>query len=758
MRKLFLFVTCIFFSLFLSANLAFAEDVSIAVEIDGDKIEFKDAEPFVDKDNRTQVPVRFISENIGASVDWIPEQEQVVIEDNDSIIRLAIGETQYTVNQRQKTMDTAPRIKDARTVVPLRFVVEGLGLDVDWEGDTNTVKVNTENNDFNGLDPAEPPEEPITDEHVLYLFPVDDPQDHWARSDVSVTVEKSEELGDDGVKVTVYQEIFISSDYEDSIPPEIEGSNMGVVRPGTFYPPREDDEFSTEVDDTPEDWVNVGDVKLEENFKFEDFLTTFGIRIVTDLYADAFWDGEGDLIYPDAGLQREPGLLKGGGGVQVRTHAVWEYDVLNKEIEMIDYEDLKLEPLYPIEDKSFGAKINDIFGFEGQDRYIAPPEPIELDVRGIYRDPDTGDYREIEEDDLESYEMYIRSSDGELIYAIEEEDIDISSHEDYKTTIFEISLPSEQFIYHDDYTLSFVLECEEGVDEETFYFVILEPLEDKEKEIKVDWDRDKGSVVMDAIPPKEEIGIQSRYTFVEGTEIDLLAYPEDNHRFGGWKGDIESKDREITVVMDENKELKAEFLRNLYIEDLDISLIEEDYVSIETDIEISFNSNIQLLDSDRVYLKNTDDNYKIDINYIVEDNTLTIKTEDVLEPLTNYEFILEKDSVSYKGNEDVILEENIDINLMTQPKIRIPEGSQSLRPGEEIQVTAERYLHDMYEGVWEDVTDSARWSSEKSQVARVEDGKIQAVSEGRTRVYVNSGGYEYYIPVTVIDRNGDIPN
>ncbi|MEK3903606.1 stalk domain-containing protein [Paenibacillus sp. FSL R7-0179] len=45
---------------------------SVRVVVDGSKISFPDAQPFLDKQNRVQVPVRFVSEALGAKVGWDP--------------------------------------------------------------------------------------------------------------------------------------------------------------------------------------------------------------------------------------------------------------------------------------------------------------------------------------------------------------------------------------------------------------------------------------------------------------------------------------------------------------------------------------------------------------------------------------------------------------------------------------------------------------------------------------------------------------
>lgn len=111
----------------------------LSIRINNEEVDFPDAQPFVDGNARTQVPVRFISEALLATVEWIPETSQVSIKKDDKAIMLTVGVMEMTVNGEAKTLDSAPLIQDSRTFVPLRFVSEALDAFVEWESETNTV-------------------------------------------------------------------------------------------------------------------------------------------------------------------------------------------------------------------------------------------------------------------------------------------------------------------------------------------------------------------------------------------------------------------------------------------------------------------------------------------------------------------------------------------------------------------------------------------------------------------------------------------
>ena len=92
------------------------------------KVVAGDAAPYV-ADSRTMVPIRALSETFGAKVDF--KDNVVTIVDGDTTVVMTIGETTYTINDEEKTMDVAPVIGSGdRTYVPIRFVAEALGYKV----------------------------------------------------------------------------------------------------------------------------------------------------------------------------------------------------------------------------------------------------------------------------------------------------------------------------------------------------------------------------------------------------------------------------------------------------------------------------------------------------------------------------------------------------------------------------------------------------------------------------------------------------
>ncbi|WP_054693755.1 copper amine oxidase N-terminal domain-containing protein [Syntrophomonas palmitatica] len=102
-----------------------------------------DAAPYV-KDSRTYVPIRYLGYALGltdADIVWDAAAQKATLTLGDKKVELTIGSTTITVNGEAKTMDVAPEITNDRTMLPARFVAEGLGFQVGWDAGTGTVLV-----------------------------------------------------------------------------------------------------------------------------------------------------------------------------------------------------------------------------------------------------------------------------------------------------------------------------------------------------------------------------------------------------------------------------------------------------------------------------------------------------------------------------------------------------------------------------------------------------------------------------------------
>ena len=142
MRK-FIFSVIVLFLIVIVPATAYCSNY-VTVRVDGVEIAFPDAKPYINEDNRTMVPVRFVSEALGFNVEWDNDTRTVIITDiarEKYRLLMPIGSKTVTLNGQEKLMDTAAVILNSRTFVPVRFVSEYLGAFVSWDEKTRIVSI-----------------------------------------------------------------------------------------------------------------------------------------------------------------------------------------------------------------------------------------------------------------------------------------------------------------------------------------------------------------------------------------------------------------------------------------------------------------------------------------------------------------------------------------------------------------------------------------------------------------------------------------
>lgn len=143
-------------------NLAYYDGV--IVEIDSLATSF-DVQPII-VDDRTLVPMRRIFELFGAKVDWNESTQTVTAKKNDLELSLTIGSDKVTKNNDEITLDVPAKEINGRTLVPLRFVSEALGATVNWNEKTQTVEINSNGNLVPKRRVASPEPEEIVDDYA----------------------------------------------------------------------------------------------------------------------------------------------------------------------------------------------------------------------------------------------------------------------------------------------------------------------------------------------------------------------------------------------------------------------------------------------------------------------------------------------------------------------------------------------------------------------------------------------------------------
>jgi hypothetical protein len=123
----------------------------VTVDVNGNALNFATA-PII-QDGRVFVPLRGVFERLGASVDYSNGLITATGSDGRTI-SLNIGSTQATINGQPDTIDVAPFIVSSSTFVPLRFISQALGASVNWDENDHVVSIamagagSSDNNDI----------------------------------------------------------------------------------------------------------------------------------------------------------------------------------------------------------------------------------------------------------------------------------------------------------------------------------------------------------------------------------------------------------------------------------------------------------------------------------------------------------------------------------------------------------------------------------------------------------------------------------
>ncbi len=135
-------------SLFFKYNNKFYKSVLkkpaiVTVHLNGKKIYF-DQIPVIDN-GRTLVPVRAIFEELGAQIEWNSETKTVTAKKGDTIISLTVDSINAYKNEDVVNLDVPAKIIGGRTMVPVRFVSDCLGVNVEWNEDNRQIILTTTN-------------------------------------------------------------------------------------------------------------------------------------------------------------------------------------------------------------------------------------------------------------------------------------------------------------------------------------------------------------------------------------------------------------------------------------------------------------------------------------------------------------------------------------------------------------------------------------------------------------------------------------
>ena len=149
----------------------FAEQKSITVFLNGNPLSF-DVKPMLEN-GRTLVPMRVIFEALGAQVSWDNDTFTAIAVKDNTIIAITVDDNILYKNGEVTELDVPARLVDGRTLVPVRAVSEGMGAKVEWDNENWIVNITTEKEKIYSYTELAPDDKAVLKEQytsLRYLF------------------------------------------------------------------------------------------------------------------------------------------------------------------------------------------------------------------------------------------------------------------------------------------------------------------------------------------------------------------------------------------------------------------------------------------------------------------------------------------------------------------------------------------------------------------------------------------------------------
>lgn len=125
----------------------------INILLNGEAVTFTEGSgyPYLDENNRTMVPLRGTMESAGFVVGYDMNSHTAIVITEHKRIEVPLGTNKIYTNNNLTENDTIAVVKNGRTYLPIRAVLENAGYTVEWAGKTNTVNAYTFSYDTNEL-------------------------------------------------------------------------------------------------------------------------------------------------------------------------------------------------------------------------------------------------------------------------------------------------------------------------------------------------------------------------------------------------------------------------------------------------------------------------------------------------------------------------------------------------------------------------------------------------------------------------------
>ncbi|MBE1442111.1 DUF5050 domain-containing protein [Paenibacillus sp. OAS669] len=118
-------------------------DSPVSISVNGIEI-FTDAPAYIQADaGVTYVPIRVVSESLGANVTWVESTSTAIISKSGTVLELTLDQHSAKKNDQAVTLEAPAVMQNGRLMVPIRFVSEGLGISISWDPDSRLINLGT---------------------------------------------------------------------------------------------------------------------------------------------------------------------------------------------------------------------------------------------------------------------------------------------------------------------------------------------------------------------------------------------------------------------------------------------------------------------------------------------------------------------------------------------------------------------------------------------------------------------------------------
>lgn len=105
-----------------------------------------DAVPII-INNHVLVPIRAVMEHMETKVEWNNKNQTISVYDSNNIVHMSINSKIAYLNNKEYVLESPPIIIDSRTFIPIRFISESLGFSVNWYESQNKIIITSRNNE-----------------------------------------------------------------------------------------------------------------------------------------------------------------------------------------------------------------------------------------------------------------------------------------------------------------------------------------------------------------------------------------------------------------------------------------------------------------------------------------------------------------------------------------------------------------------------------------------------------------------------------